>query len=52
VVIVDDGVDEQATIRERTAMRAARPSRRPFFDRGAGYQRLAGQSAADCDWLP
>jgi N-methylhydantoinase B len=51
VMIVDDVFDEAATIRERTAMRAARPARRPFFDRGAGYLRLAGQSAADCDWL-
>jgi N-methylhydantoinase B len=52
VMIVDDVFDEAATIRERTAMRAARPARRPFFDRGAGYLRLAGQSVADCDWLP
>ena len=52
VVIVGDAVDEPATIRERTAMRAARPARRPFFDRGEGYLRLSGQTAADCDWLP
>ena len=52
VVIVDDAVDEAATIRERTATRSARPARRPFFDRGDGYLRLAGQPAADCDWVP
>ena len=52
VVIVGDAVDESKTIRERTAMRAARPARRPFFDRGEGYLRLAGQPAADFDWLP
>jgi N-methylhydantoinase B len=51
VVIVDGAVDDVATIRERTAMRLARPDREPFFDRGAGYLRLSGQDAADVDWL-
>jgi N-methylhydantoinase B len=50
VVIVDGAVDDAATIRERTAMRLARPEREPFFDRGAGYLRLSGQAAADVDW--
>jgi N-methylhydantoinase B len=52
VVIVDGAIDEAGTIRERTAVRAARPARQPFFDRGEGYARLSGQTAADCDWLP
>ncbi len=52
VVIVDGVVDLAATARERAAMRAARPDRPPFFDRGPGYARLAGQPAADCDWRP
>jgi N-methylhydantoinase B len=51
VVIVDDAVDLAATAREREAIRAARPPRLPFFDRGDGYARLAGQAFADCDWL-
>ncbi|HEY3713661.1 MAG TPA: hydantoinase B/oxoprolinase family protein [Jatrophihabitantaceae bacterium] len=50
VVIVDGAVDEAATVRERTAMRAARPESEPFFDRGPGYLRLAGQPSADVDW--
>jgi hypothetical protein len=31
-------------------MRAARPECEPFFDRGPGYLRLAGQPSADVDW--
>jgi N-methylhydantoinase B len=51
VVIVDGAVDSDATVRLRTQMRGARPDNAPFFDRGPGYLRLAGQDAADCDWL-
>ncbi len=51
VVIADDAVDEAATARERATMRAGRPDRTPFFDRGPGYARLSGGSTcADCDW--
>jgi N-methylhydantoinase B len=51
VVIVADAVDLAATAREREAIRAARPPRQPFFDRGDGYARLAGRASAECDWL-
>ena len=34
------------------ALRAARPSERPFFDRGPGYAALAGgATSADVDWV-
>jgi N-methylhydantoinase B len=36
----------------RAELRAARPAKEPFFDRGPGYARLAdGKDAADVDWL-
>ena len=45
-------VDEAATRALRDEQRAARPAARPFFDRGPGYARLAGGSAAaDVDWI-
>jgi N-methylhydantoinase B len=43
--------DVAATLRLRERMRAARPERRPFFDRGPGYGRLAGRASAEVDWL-
>ena len=43
--------DLAATRRLRDSMRAARSERRPFFDRGPGYDRLAGKSSAEVDWL-
>ncbi|HXP22232.1 MAG TPA: hydantoinase B/oxoprolinase family protein [Streptosporangiaceae bacterium] len=43
--------DIPATLRLRERMRAARPGRRPFFDRGPGYARLAGMASAEVDWL-
>jgi N-methylhydantoinase B len=39
--------DAAATARERAAMRAAR-GEPVFFDRGPGYERLAGISSAGC----
>jgi N-methylhydantoinase B len=51
VIILDDAVDETGTVRERAAMRVARPARQPLFDRGPGYPRLSGgKPAADVDW--
>jgi N-methylhydantoinase B len=35
----------------RKKISAERPPGEPFFDRGPGYQRLAGASAAEVDWL-
>jgi N-methylhydantoinase B len=44
--------DEPATAALRARLRAARPARPPFFDRGPGYARLSGgQDAAAVDWL-
>jgi N-methylhydantoinase B len=56
VVVVgpDDApaADLSATRDLRERMRAERPERRPFFDRGPGYARLSGGAvSADCDWL-
>jgi N-methylhydantoinase B len=45
-------VDDAATRALRNRLRAARPDRQAFFDRGPGYARLSGgQSTADVDWL-
>ena len=44
-------VDGPASDALRAEIRAARPPREPFFDRGPGYARLAGgQTAAAVDW--
>jgi N-methylhydantoinase B len=44
--------DAAASAALRDRMRAARPPRRPFFDRGPGYARLSGgREAAEVDWL-
>jgi len=45
----DPQVDEAASDALRTARRAARTGREPFFDRGPGYAMLAGQPSADID---
>jgi N-methylhydantoinase B len=57
VAVVESGeeayevVDEDATARLRARLRAERPPR-PFFDRGAGYARLAdGATQAAVDEL-
>jgi N-methylhydantoinase B len=46
-------VDMDASDHRREELRAARPDRIPFFDRGPGYQRLAPDGArhASVDWL-
>jgi N-methylhydantoinase B len=44
--------DEPATTALRARLRAGRPDRQPFFDRGPGYARLSGgRDAAAVDWL-
>ncbi len=44
-------VDGPASDALRAEIRAARPPREPFFDRGPGYARLAGgQTSAEVDW--
>ncbi|HET7690602.1 MAG TPA: hydantoinase B/oxoprolinase family protein [Nocardioidaceae bacterium] len=50
VVLTDEGYDVPATRSRRAELVAARGDR-PFFDRGPGYERLAGEVAADVDWL-
>jgi N-methylhydantoinase B len=45
----DPVVDEAASERLRASLRAARSGREPFFDRGPGYQVLAGRPHADVD---
>ncbi|HEX9064394.1 MAG TPA: hydantoinase B/oxoprolinase family protein [Streptosporangiaceae bacterium] len=47
----EPAADEAATAALRGRMRAQRPPDPPFFDRGPGYQRLAGTAAAAVDWL-
>ncbi len=46
-------VDIAASESLRRSLRAGRPSREPFVDRGPGYARLApdGASASEFDWL-
>lgn len=45
-------VDVAASDDLRERMRAERPEREPFFDRGPGYAALSGgATSADCDWL-
>src|SRR5579859_7948167 len=43
--------DMDGTISLRSKMRGQRPDAQPFFDRGPGYERLAGVPAADVDWV-
>jgi N-methylhydantoinase B len=43
-------VDVERSAEQRASMRAQRATQ-PFFDRGAGYERLAGRPHADVDWL-
>jgi N-methylhydantoinase B len=40
---------ETAALRQR--LKTSRAAERPFFDRGPGYLRLAGQPDAPVDWL-
>ncbi|KRE57016.1 hydantoinase B/oxoprolinase family protein [Phycicoccus sp. Soil748] len=48
----EPAIDVEASDRLRAELRAARPDREPFFDRGPGYARLAdGRPSADVDWL-
>jgi N-methylhydantoinase B len=55
VVIAGPDDEPAADIREtsnlRIKMRTERPDPQPFFDRGPGYQRLAGIASAQVDWL-
>ncbi|OFE14853.1 hydantoinase [Humibacillus sp. DSM 29435] len=45
-------IDQAASDGLRAELRAARPERQPFFDRGPGYAKLSGgQSSAEVDWL-
>jgi N-methylhydantoinase B len=44
-------IDGAASDALRAEIRAARPLREPFFDRGPGYARLAGgRTSAEVDW--
>jgi N-methylhydantoinase B len=45
----DPVVDEAASEALRASLRAARTGAEPFFDRGPGYQTLAGRPHADVD---
>ena len=46
------GVDVDATTSLREQLRASRPTERPFFDRGPGYERLSGgATSSPYDWL-
>jgi N-methylhydantoinase B len=47
----DPVVDEAASEALRASLRAARAGAEPFFDRGPGYQALAGRPHADVDHL-
>jgi N-methylhydantoinase B len=49
----DDGpaADMAASVLLRAKMVEQRPERRPFFDRGPGFARLAGAATAEVDWL-
>jgi N-methylhydantoinase B len=48
----EPAVDTAATRALRDELRARRPARVPFFDRGPGYASLSGgREAADVDWL-
>jgi N-methylhydantoinase B len=48
----DPTPDPAATEAQRARMRAERPERMPFFDRGPGYARLSGgASSSPLDWL-
>jgi N-methylhydantoinase B len=55
-VVITGPVDEpaadiQATHALRQKIREERQLPEPFFDRGPGYQRLAGVAAAEVDWI-
>ncbi len=43
--------DLEGTSALRMKIKAERPPGEPFFDRGPGYQRLAGVGAAAVDWV-
>ena len=46
------GHDEHETTKLRSSRTTLQEERRPFFDRGPGYARLAGGStSADVDWI-
>jgi N-methylhydantoinase B len=48
----DPEQDAGATLALRARLRAGRPAKQPFFDRGSGYARLSGgAAAAEVDWL-
>jgi N-methylhydantoinase B len=47
----EPAADIEETENLRNKVRAARQRPEPFFDRGPGYQRLAGVSSAEVDWL-
>jgi N-methylhydantoinase B len=50
VVLAPDGEsDPKATASLRDRLRASRPGRLPFFDRGPGYKKLSGRAQADVD---
>jgi len=52
VVVVNGAVDLLATESLRGEMRAGRPTRPAFFDRGPGYATLSGgRPNSDLDWL-
>ena len=50
---IDPVVDVEASDALRAQLRATRPGRQPFVDRGPGYARLApdGAAASPFDWL-
>jgi len=50
VVLADDGYDVLAS-RTLRAQRVADRGQQPFFDRGAGYERLSGSPSAEVDWV-
>ncbi len=47
----EPAADMAASALLRAKMLEQRPERRPFFDRGPGFARLAGAAAAEVDWL-
>jgi N-methylhydantoinase B len=47
----EPAADMAASALLRAKMREERPERRPFFDRGPGFARLAGSATAEVDWL-
>jgi len=47
----EPAADMEETVALRNRIRAERQLPEPFFDRGPGYQRLAGVASAEVDWL-